>query len=374
MFKNLLLMCFVVSVCMRTAGCVAPEAGNQDPASTTPGPATGLVKPDVVKPTPVRPALAPGVTTGDALPPKPAYRLSTPIAADGFSWSVTMVASPTILWPTSYSIVEVSANADVGPTPYYLRIFYWDGPNRVNVASCATGTSCAGVVTQPDVSGIEFWGAVEDFAQVAQASRSTFIEWLGAVTALSASSPTTSVGASVTLTATSDRDIGPSPFYAEIFDVTTGTLLTECGVGTSCSAQVSQSQATTHAYQAFLSGFGTSLPPPGILEATSISYVTWGTQGWSVDLTADPSPPVIATVTATASADVGPTPYYIEIFDENGTLIKLCGSGTTCTTQYAPSMSGSNLVAFVAPWSTTLVPAGAQASSATVTSTAQTPF
>jgi hypothetical protein len=110
-------------------------------------------------------------------------------------------------------------------------------------------------------------------------------------------------------------------------------------------------------------------PPPGVVDTTPISYVTWGTAGWSVNLTADAFPQSTATVTATASADVGPTPYYIEIFDENGTLVGLCGSGTTCTVQYAPSESGSNLVAFVAPWSTTLVPAGAVANSATVTST-----
>jgi hypothetical protein len=368
MFKNLSIMCFVVSTCIKATGCIAPEPGEHESASVAPGSAAGVVKPDVVKPIPVRPALAPGVTTGDVLPPKPAYHRSTPIAADGFSWSVTMVASPTILWPTSYSIVEVIANADVGPTPYYLRIFYWDGPNRVYVANCATGTSCAGVVTQPDVVGIDFWGVVEDLDQVDQASQSIHIAWLGTVTSLSASSPTTSVGASVSLIATSDRDIATSLFYAEIFDVTTGTFITECGVGKSCSAAVSQSQATTHAYQSFLSSYGTSFPPPGIFESTSISYVTWGTQGWSIDLIADPFPSLSATVTAIASADVGPTPYYIEIFDENGTLIQRCGSGTTCTTQYTPSLSGSNLVAFVAPWSATLVPAGAQANSATVRS------
>jgi hypothetical protein len=238
----------------------------------------------------------------------------------------------------------------------------------VYVANCATGTSCAGVVTQPDVVGIDFWGVVEDLDQVDQASQSIHIAWLGTVTSLSASSPTTSVGASVSLIATSDRDIATSLFYAEIFDVTTGTFITECGVGKSCSAAVSQSQATTHAYQSFLSSYGTSFPPPGIFESTSISYVTWGTQGWSIDLIADPFPSLSATVTAIASADVGPTPYYIEIFDENGTLIQRCGSGTTCTTQYTPSLSGSNLVAFVAPWSATLVPAGAQANSATVRS------
>jgi hypothetical protein len=67
-------------------------------------------------------------------------------------------------------------------------------------------------------------------------------------------------------------------------------------------------------------------------------------------------PQVIAAVTATASADVGPTPFYIEIFDDSGALVKLCGSGATCGALYTPSASGSSLVAFVAPFSTTVVP------------------
>jgi diaminopimelate epimerase len=69
-----------------------------------------------------------------------------------------------------------------------------------------------------------------------------------------------------------------------------------------------------------------------------------------------------------ASADVGPTPYDIEIFDEDGSLVGVCGFGTTCTAQYRPSQHGSHLVAFVAPYTTTLAPVGAQANSRTVAS------
>jgi len=53
------------------------------------------------------------------------------------------------------------------------------------------------------------------------------------------------------------------------------------------------------------------------------------------------------TVTATASIDVGPTPYYIQIFNENGTLIQECGDFTVCSVTFFPSTSGSDLVAFI---------------------------
>jgi len=55
------------------------------------------------------------------------------------------------------------------------------------------------------------------------------------------------------VTATTTADVGPSPFYIEIFDTTTATLVKACGLGTSCAAPVSQAAASTHAYQAFLS-------------------------------------------------------------------------------------------------------------------------
>jgi hypothetical protein len=73
-------------------------------------------------------------------------------------------------------------------------------------------------------------------------------------------------------------------------------------------------------------------------------------------------------VTATANANVGPTPYYIEIFDENtGSRLAVCGSGTTCSLSFTPSLYGSNLVAFISGSGATLPPPGIVASSNVVT-------
>jgi hypothetical protein len=365
------------SVCLGIGGCVAPAESDPALAATDSAAAAakadvaqpGAARPEVVKPIPVRPPLQAGATTGDASPPKPALRLAGPIVAD-LVWQVGISASPDSLWPTQHATITVTSNADVGPTPYYLRIR--DGRTGAYLVTCNTGTSCSASVTSTQVDWGNFLGIIDDANHVEQATSDIFVGWHGADTALSASATKASVGSSVTLTATTDWDVGPSPFYIEIFDMTTGRFLSSCGGGTSCSVQVSQAEATTHAYEAFLAPFGTQLPLPGAIETTMMTFVTWATSSWTIGLTADFLTSSTATVTATASADVGPTPYYIEIFDENGTyngiFVGLCGFGTTCTFQYQPSQHGSHLVAFVAPYTTSLTPVGAQANSVTVAS------
>jgi hypothetical protein len=46
-------------------------------------------------------------------------------------------------------------------------------------------------------------------------------------------------GDTVSLTAYTNRDVGPSPYYIEIVDQTTGITVNTCGTGTSCQADVS---------------------------------------------------------------------------------------------------------------------------------------
>lgn len=76
------------------------------------------------------------------------------------------------------------------------------------------------------------------------------------------------------------------------------------------------------------------------------------------------------TVTASASVDVGPTRYYIEIFsEERGTRLAVCGSGTTCSAQFSGNPYPENLVAFISSYSTDLPPYNTQASSNTVAAT-----
>jgi hypothetical protein len=187
---------------------------------------------------------------------------------------------------------------------------------------------------------------------------------------LTASATTTPVGTNVTLSTTTSCDIGPTPYFLQIFDVTTGTLVRCWGSGTSFSAPVSENVATTQGYVAYLAtSCGSSPPTTGVYQKSATTYVTWTSGNFTVTLT---GPAEIgngqgpATYTATANQDVGPTPYWIEIFDETtGTELtnSNCGSGTTCQVLFTPSVNGDDLVAFVSSNSSALPPAGTQASS-----------
>jgi len=130
---------------------------------------------------------------------------------------------------------------------------------------------------------------------------------------------------------------------------------------------VSQSTATTHTFVAYVSGNSTAMPPASTVATSQKSFVTWTSTTYRVSLptatgcVASGS----ATITATANVDVGPTPYYIEIFDTySGTRVGYCPSGTTCLGTYQCGSVG--LTAFISSASSTIPPANTQSSSNTV--------
>ena len=169
---------------------------------------------------------------------------------------------------------------------------------------------------------------------------------------------TVPVGSNSYVAATTSFDIGPTPYWTEVFDASTGTLVAGCGRGTICGATVKQSVATTHTYTAYLSAEGIFPPPPSMIHEVSwTSYVTWSNLGWQVTLRA-PAEASVETVTATTNRDVKPTPYSIDIYTESaswypgwsyqGKLLRSCVSGTSCSVDFTPPESpGVALVALV---------------------------
>jgi hypothetical protein len=93
-----------------------------------------------------------------------------------------------------------------------------------------------------------------------------------------------------------------------------------------------------------------------------------------VELAASPSAVAVGgttTLTATTGADVGPTPWFIDIFDtttglpvrfcgsgttcstavsETGTLLGYCSTGTSCSMHTEPSVNGDFMIAFIASY------------------------
>jgi hypothetical protein len=284
------------------------------------------------------------------------------------AWALTISASSTKLWPTRSLTLTMTANQDVGPTPLFMSI--WDsrpGVGAVMLKRCGSGTVCTVTTTSPVPAFVTYIAELTDVNNNESVENSLVakivnVEWQSANLTLSATPHTLPVGASTTL-ATHTVEIGLSPFYAEMFDTTTGAAFTPCGSGTACTATTSQPVATTHAFKAYLSFLGSALPPPNVSEEAPLNFVTWTASGYSLSLSASDD-----FVTAIASVNVGPTPYYIEIFDLTlGTRIGICGSGTTCSaTVSAPSTFPHAVVAFISANDATLAPANIQASSNTV--------
>jgi hypothetical protein len=325
-----------------SVGVADDDVAPQDPAGKAPQ-----------KMMPVKPPDHPGVVDGE-LPVKPA---SLQPLADIIP-TISLVASQPSPWPMTYTLLTAQANIDVGSTPYYIRI--WDVETGTYLANCGTGATCSVSVTRPNVDSTSFTAVIADLTHPPVASASTQVYWHVSGVKLTQSITTAALGARAILTATTDYDISSSPFYVQLYDDTTPALLQSCGGGTQCSVAVSQTTATTHAYRACFSGFGASMPPPNLLECTAERFIAWSSTGITVALSASQG-----TVTASSSVDVGPTPYFIQIFDFAGSRLAVCGSGTSCSASFNAAWGGSYLMALVGP-STTAPDATATAVSSVI--------
>src|SRR5262249_10109623 len=185
---------------------------------------------------------------------------------------------------------------------------------------------------------------------------------------LSVNPTTTAPGASVTLTATTSEDIRPAPQSLEIFARTTQPLPAASGAGTSCSTPISEAAATTHIFAAYFSAYDTHYTPSGVQQTAGFHYVTWSGSGWRISLSSTGVVNNTQSIMATASGDVGPTPYWIEIFSlPTDNLIAACASGSTCTASITPSYNTNDVQAFVTTYTSAAFPfpqtAAVQASS-----------
>lgn len=294
------------------------------------------------------------------------------------AWTVSLNASQVNLWSYQPVTLTATANHDVGPTDYWLSIYdvtsYGPDAGKL-VISCSSGTTCTRTFT--GAAGTHSYAAyVAGYplgigpppgikAQSPWVSVSWGdLSWLNPRLALSAT--TVAVNANVTVTANlTGADIGPTPYYLEIFDATTGSLIRYCGYGLSCSASVSQSSAGTHTYVAYLTVYNAAFPPTGYRQHTANAYVTWSNSDFTVSLSLGGN----GWATATVNRDVKSTPlYWITIYDATkGTRLAACGSGTTCTTGLESTTCEDDLVAFVSGLDTAFPPPSIQATSRVIT-------
>jgi hypothetical protein len=143
------------------------------------------------------------------------------------------------------------------------------------------------------------------------------------ITNLAASTTSIPAGNQVTLTASTNQNIGPSPWLLEIED-NNGNLVAACGTGTTCQATVSEPYGITVRYTAYLGG-----------AQSSTVAVTW--------TGATPTPTTTNTPTATNTPTVTPTISPTGTTDtvtsctESGLRSVLAGAGWGDTVRFACS-------------------------------------
>jgi hypothetical protein len=300
------------------------------------------------------------------------------------TWNVSLAASSTNPNTGTSTTLTATANSSVSGFGYALEIF--DQGTGTLLGSCNTGTTCTATVNHATsgshsyIAYIAAAGSTLPPTDVQATSNGVTATWSDQWTAtLSTSISNPLPTGSATLTATSNHTVTGTPYVIGIYDLNTGSLVTACSSGSTCSTPVSQALPSTHTYIAYVSEAGSTVTPPNVQATSNTAPVTWGVGGatpslWQVALTAaPPNPSGGASVTLTAVADqpVDTTPYSIMIFDQTtGEQVCVRSSGTTCMATVAHGSGEThNYIAFIAPASTDYPPDGIQASSSTVTIT-----
>ena len=133
---------------------------------------------------------------------------------------------------------------------------------------------------------------------------------------LSANPTPLPTGSATTLTAIANQNVGPTPYFINIVDMTTRTLLTSCGAGTSCTTTLTENQATTQTFQADVSSDGVF--PSGSTQANSPqTSVTWTAAAPTLTLAQTQTVPVGTAVTLTGTST--------EVWDQMGGLGAIVG-------------------------------------------------
>jgi PASTA domain len=332
------------------SGAAACASSAAKPSST----AAACTRPKVGPTSPARPTDQPRGQSG-ALAPLAAF-------------TVDLTFSPVSLAPGGTTTLTATSNQDVGPTPWFIEIF--QAASGAFLVECGSGTTCATSVTQSGsglgafIAYVSGFGTTSPPPSIQATSTPVLVSWLSVT--LSASDTVLQPDGTTELTATSSLSVSPTPWSIEIFDVTTGTLVVECGFGTTCSTFVTRGPAVS-TYVAYVAARFSSFPPSDIRSQSAGVVVSWITLGLSI-LPGNLPAGGTATVTADTVLDVGPTPFWIEVFDQtSGTQVVICGSGFECVGSVSqPGATQHSYIAYVAGFGGALPPPNIRATSNTV--------
>ena len=251
------------------------------------------------------------------------------------AFTVSLVASPNNLGTGGTTTLTATSNQDVGPTPWFILIF--DEVSHAQVCSAGSGTTCTVSVTQGGPVVIDYIAYVSSFstteppANIQASNGPVWVSW-GLSVSLTAVPAALTPGGTTALTASANINVGPTPWFIVIQDSTTGTTIAVCGAGSTCSTTVNMAGCAVHTYTAFIAG--SSSPPSDIRTVSSSVVASWLVVSLSAS-PAQPAPGGTVTLTATTCLNVGPTPYFIRIYDLTGGTMTQLGSGAGSGTSFS---------------------------------------
>ena len=313
------------ATCSNPTDAHAPSAGTASlPAGATACPASADA------PVPATPAACSDVTSpsSSTASDAPVVAPSVPSASLGAFDAATRIAlssNVSTLRGGQNAVLTATSTASVTGTGAAIEIF--DRTSPALVAACSQGNQCS--VAYAAADGQHTFTAYLT-APTAQAPGSAAISsnvvnvgWLDS--SVSADELVVGPGDAVTVTARSTINVRDTGRWLEIYDLTTGSRLTYCAQGTSCSTSVKQTAGGVHEIVAYVNGQPEAVSSP--------IYVTWLAVSLSATSVGSGGGGTVF-LKASLNGDLGPTPYVVGIYDQNGRLVDhACKTGLSCSVQ-----------------------------------------
>jgi serine protease len=165
---------------------------------------------------------------------------------------------------------------------------------------------------------------------------------------LAANTTTPQAGQSVTLTATANQDVGPTPYSLQIYHVSTGSTMVTCGSGTTCAATASGLAAGQSAsFRARISySDGTSV------QAQSNTVTVTASGGSAIRMTSPTPGSRFTSTTVTFGWTSGALEYWLYVGTTGAGSANVHNSGSigTTTSRTVSGLPSNNSTVYVRLW------------------------
>ena len=293
--------------------------------------------------------------------------------AAGSQPRVRLESNAAAVQPGQSAVLTATASMTMTGTRSAIEIF--DQTTGTLVGACMQASQC--LVAYAAKSGIHTFAAYVTPPAANQptenviTSNSVTVSWFS----VSLTAPSASMvgpGKPVTITATTTADVSNSGYELGLYDQSSGTRLTYCSHGTTCSTTLTKEQAGSRSIVAYVSGASQTSPPPEIQARSAPMTATW--LGVTLDAnTTSPQRGTAVFMRAVANIDVTNTPWSIGIYDENGELVgDPCKSGTSCSARVSITSGSTPLFTAVVGAARTVVEQGSSSALVKLVHTVQT--